>query len=1012
MRIAQQLYEGVELGDEGSVGLITYMRTDSTRISGDAIAAARGYIAERYGAPYVPEQPNVYRSKKDAQDAHEAIRPTSLEWDPGARRTLPRAGTSWQLYTLIWNRFVASQMAPAVYDATAVDIEAGTCRFRATGQVMKFDGFIRVYTEGVDDQQPADRTTTRSARGSFRRSPRARRCACSSCSPEQHFTQPPPRFSEATLVKELEENGIGRPSTYASIMATILNKEYVTEDEQRRLKPTELGFLVTDLLVESFPDILNVEFTAGMEDELDRIEEGQEPWVQALRRFWEPFSKDLEKADVQMRDVKREERPTGIPCEKCGKPMVIKWGRRGEFLACSGYPDCKNTKNFTRDEDGTIRPAEPEVTDEICEKCGKPMQVRFGRFGKFLGCSGYPECTNVQPMHKPKPTGITCAGCGQGEMMERLSRRGKVFYSCNRYPDCTFVAWDPPVADAMPQVRRHVRHREGHQALRHGPALREGGLRLAGAAPGRGRRDVRAAARAPRGCPGPPPSAREGRGRRRRCGGADEDQGEGRPPADDQGHGREAGGAARRPGGTAPDPARRAHRSRLARMTERVTVIGGGLAGAEAAWHLARAGVPVDLFEMRPVRGTAAHQGDRLGELVCSNSFRNATLETAVGLLKDEMRLLGSLVMQVADAHRVPAGACLAVDRTRFAEALTRAVESEPLIRLVREEVTALPAGLTILATGPLTSPALSARVAGGAGRDPPLLLRRHRADGGQRLDRHVDRLAGVALRQGRRGLRQLPARPRAVLRLRRRGARGREGARRASSSAASTSRAACPIEEMARRGRDTLAFGPMRPVGLDRSAHRRARLRRACSCGRTTPRVALYNMVGFQTKMTYPEQRRVFRMIPGLAAAEFVRLGSLHRNTYVDAPTLLLPSLQVMRRRQLLLAGQIVGVEGYVESAATGILAGLNVARLLRGEPTLVPPRTTALGSLLAYVTHRGRKEFQPMNANYGLFPPLARALRGREKKLALAERALEDLVRWRERVGLAAAPVARQLA
>jgi DNA topoisomerase-1 len=269
--------------------------------------------------------------------------------------------------------------------------------------------------------------------------------------PEQHFTQPPPRFSQATLIKELEEKGIGRPSTYASIMGTILNKEYVLEDDQRRLKPTELGFLVTDLLVESFPDVLNVEFTAGMEDELDRIEEGNEHWVQAMRRFWEPFAKDLERATVEMRDVKREERPTGLTCEKCSQPMVIKWGRRGEFLACSGYPECKNTKNFTRDDDGTIRPAEVETTDEVCEKCGRPMQVRFGRYGKFLGCSGYPECSNMQPMHKPVPTGVTCIGCGQGEMMERRSRRGKTFYSCNRYPECQAVAWDKPIAAACPK---------------------------------------------------------------------------------------------------------------------------------------------------------------------------------------------------------------------------------------------------------------------------------------------------------------------------------------------------------------------------------------------------------------------------------------------------------------------------------------------------------------------------------------------------------------------------------
>jgi DNA topoisomerase-1 len=449
MRIAQRLYEGVELGDEGSVGLITYMRTDSTRISGEALSAAREYIQRRYGNPYLPDAPQVYRSKKDAQDAHEAIRPTSMDWDPeSVARFLDKDELS--LYTLIWNRFVASQMESAVYDATAVDVEADTCRFRANGQIMKFDGFIRVYTEGRDDEQ-RDPEDEDEGEGQLPPLTEGETLRLLELLPEQHFTQPPPRFTQATLIKELEEKGIGRPSTYASIMGTILNKEYVVEDDQRRLKPTELGFLVTDLLVESFPDVLNVEFTAGMEDELDRIEEGEEHWVATMRRFWGPFAKDLEKAEVEMRDVKREERPTGLVCEKCGQPMVIKWGRRGEFLACSGYPDCKNTKNFTRDDDGTIHPAEPETTNEVCEKCGRPMQVRFGRYGKFLGCSGYPECRNMQPLHKPVPTGVRCLGCGEGELMERRSRRGKIFYSCNRYPECQFVAWDRPVAEPCPR---------------------------------------------------------------------------------------------------------------------------------------------------------------------------------------------------------------------------------------------------------------------------------------------------------------------------------------------------------------------------------------------------------------------------------------------------------------------------------------------------------------------------------------------------------------------------------
>jgi len=438
-------------------------------------------------------------------------------------------------------------------------------------------------------------------------------------------------------------------------------------------------------------------------------------------------------------------------------------------------------------------------------------------------------------------------------------------------------------------------------------------------------------------------------------------------------------------------------------MSERVAVVGGGLAGCEAAWQMARAGVAVDLHEMRPQRGTAAHTTDRLGELVCSNSFRNASLETAVGLLKEEMRQLGSVVMRVADGHRVPAGACLAVDRTGFAAELTRLIEAEPLIRLVREEVTAIPSGLTIVASGPLTSPSLSAALSEALGTKH---LYFYDAIAPTVTTDSIDMtIAWKASRYDKGGDDYVNC------------PLGRDeyyafvGAVAAAEKVPTRDFERCvyfegcmPIEEMARRGPDTLAFGPMRPVGLiDPRTGARAfacvQLRQDDAEGR------LYNMVGFQTKMTYPEQRRIFRMIPGLQKAEFVRLGSLHRNTYVDAPSLLMPSLQVVHRRQLLLAGQIVGVEGYVESAATGLLAGLNAARLLRGQSPLIPPRTTALGSLLAYITQRGRKGFQPMNANYGLFPPMARSLRGGEKKRALAERALGALERWRHEAGLATA-------
>jgi methylenetetrahydrofolate--tRNA-(uracil-5-)-methyltransferase len=433
---------------------------------------------------------------------------------------------------------------------------------------------------------------------------------------------------------------------------------------------------------------------------------------------------------------------------------------------------------------------------------------------------------------------------------------------------------------------------------------------------------------------------------------------------------------------------------------EPVRIIGGGLAGCEAAWQLARSGVDVELYEMRPVRATEAHHTDQLAELVCSNSFRNASLETAVGLLKEEMRRLGSLIMRVADGCQVPAGAALAVDREAFAAGVTAAIGSAPRIRLVREEMTRIPDGPCIVATGPLTSPELSQSL--------QRLL-------GTRYLYFYDAIApivtaesvdmGVAFKASRYGKggddyincpfqrEQYYTFVRAV--------QDAEKAPTKDFERCIYFEGCMPIEEMARRGPDTLAFGPMRPVGLvDPRTGRRPYA--VVQLRQDDAEARLFNMVGFQTKMTYPEQRRVFRLIPGLERAEFVRLGSLHRNTFVNSPALLLPTLQLMNARRVFIAGQLVGVEGYVESAATGLLAGLNAARARAGEPLLVPPRTTALGSLLAYVTQRGKRDFQPMNANYGLLPTLPGSRRGREKKLALGERALQDFDAWIRLMGL----------
>ncbi|MFQ5916493.1 MAG: type I DNA topoisomerase [Candidatus Binatia bacterium] len=448
MQIAQRLYEGVELGPDGSVGLITYMRTDSTRVSTDAIQEARGFIQTQFGRGYLPGKPVVYRSKRGAQDAHEAIRPTSMEYTPErVRRFLRR--DHFALYCLVWERFVASQMSPALFDQTAFDMRVGEGVFRATGQQLKFDGFMRLYSEGKDDDGEEKEAMLPDLKAGDA-------LKLLSLEPRQHFTQPPPRFTQAGLIRELEEKGIGRPSTYAGILSNILDKEYIVLDEKRCLSPTELGFLVTGLLVDCFPDILNVEFTAGMEGMLDKIEEGRENWLKVMKRFYTSFSRDLKKAESEMRDVKREEIPTEIACEKCGAMMVVKWGRNGEFLACPRFPECRNTKNFTRGEKGEVQIVKEADTGEACEQCGRPMEVRWGRYGQFLGCSGYPECKNIRSLVTPVDLGIRCPACVEGNLREKKSRRGKIFFGCDRYPNCRFAVWDRPVAEVCPKCKETI----------------------------------------------------------------------------------------------------------------------------------------------------------------------------------------------------------------------------------------------------------------------------------------------------------------------------------------------------------------------------------------------------------------------------------------------------------------------------------------------------------------------------------------------------------------------------
>jgi len=437
MSVAQKLYEGIELGKDGSVGLITYMRTDSYRIAEEALAAVRDYIKENYSPAYLPARPHTYKNAQKAQDAHEAIRPSTMAYKPLDIKEYLTAD-EFKLYQLIWNRFVASQMSPAVFDQTTIDISGANCIFRAQGQVLKFPGFAIVYTEGKDEKEEDS--------GQDKLLPEVQEkenLTLLNLNSEQKFTQPPPRFSEASLVRELEEKGIGRPSTYATILTTIQDREYVRLNKGKFF-PTELGMTVTELLVENFPTVLDMAFTADMENKLDMIEEGESQRVKTLHDFYDIFAGELKKAKKEMKNVKLEETPTDLICEKCQCPMVIKWGKNGRFLACSNYPECKNTMNFTHDEEGKIRHMETQTTDIKCKKCGKPMIVKDGRFGQFLACSGYPECKNtmnatrnengdIVPQEAPA-TDAVCELCGKPMAIKR-GRYGQ-FLGCTGYPEC------------------------------------------------------------------------------------------------------------------------------------------------------------------------------------------------------------------------------------------------------------------------------------------------------------------------------------------------------------------------------------------------------------------------------------------------------------------------------------------------------------------------------------------------------------------------------------------------
>jgi DNA topoisomerase-1 len=448
MRAAQALYEGVELGDE-TVGLITYMRTDSVRVAEEAIVAGRNLVQELYGGTYVPEKPNRYKTKKAAQDAHEAIRPTNLDsFHAPAEIGKYLNSDQRKMYELIWKRFLACQMRPAEYLSTTMDIAGGPFVFRATGSILTFDGYMKVYR---DDESSRDQELPHLEVGAA--------LDLREVTPGQHFTRPPARYNDASLIKALESDGIGRPSTYATIVKTLVDREYVVRRD-RRFHATELGEVVCTALVNTFPDIFEVGFTAGVEERLDEVEEGKADWVQLLRDFYEPFSRDLLNAPRVFGDVLRQlQQKTGENCPNCGKPLMRKWGRTKWFVACSGYPACNYVKPV--DEPETVE------SDETCEKCGAKMVVRDGRYGPFLACSAYPKCRNARPL----PTGIKCPmpGCG-GNVVQRRSKRGRSFYGCSNYPKCRFISSDPPVAEPCPVCGAKFLVRKNYKRL--GPIIR------------------------------------------------------------------------------------------------------------------------------------------------------------------------------------------------------------------------------------------------------------------------------------------------------------------------------------------------------------------------------------------------------------------------------------------------------------------------------------------------------------------------------------------------------------
>ena len=448
---AQSLYEGVELPGEGKVALITYIRTDSTRVSNAAIAAAREYIGANYGSEYLPEKPNYYASKKSAQDAHEAIRPISLERTPESVK--PHMNKyNYMLYNLIYKRFLASQMSDATYNSVSVDIRANDYDFRISGRTPIFDGFTKVYATAEKQSDDDGKTDD------IKRIPELKegeKLKFIKHEYEQKFTKPPARYTEASLVKAMEEKGIGRPATYTPTVTLLFSRKYI-EKNGRAIAATELGCKVTDMLVKYFPDIMDVGFTANMESELDGIEDGGVRWQNVVARFYDGFEDKIAAAKADDYTLKVPDEATDYICEKCGAKMVVKTGRYGKFLACPNYPKCKNTKNL--DENGNIaQPKEPEVSDVVCEKCGAKMIVKTGRYGKFLACPNYPKCKNIVNLEKPQESAVQLPPCPKcGKPLKIITTRKSTFYGCSGYPECDFASSDPPAGEECPQCGSYL----------------------------------------------------------------------------------------------------------------------------------------------------------------------------------------------------------------------------------------------------------------------------------------------------------------------------------------------------------------------------------------------------------------------------------------------------------------------------------------------------------------------------------------------------------------------------